>query len=62
VFFPETKARSLEELDEIFEAGLKARKFKQYRCRIVEDAKRYVFGAVEVEAVKQTAWGQGWIH
>lgn len=35
---PEMKGRSLEELDEIFEAGIPARKFKQYECRIVEEA------------------------
>ncbi|KAH4966375.1 hypothetical protein HBI78_094060 [Parastagonospora nodorum] len=50
-FIPETKARSLEELDEIFEEGISARKFKQYQCRIVEDAKHDVFGE-KVEAVK----------
>jgi hypothetical protein len=32
-FLPETKARSLEELDEIFEAGVGARKFKEYEVR-----------------------------
>lgn len=37
-FMPEMKGRSLEELDEIFEAGVPARKFKQFECRIVEDA------------------------
>jgi MFS family permease len=51
-FIPETKARSLEELDEIFEAGVSARKFKQYQCRIVEDAKHDVFGVREVEVAK----------
>ena len=35
---PEMKGRSLEELDEIFEAGVPARKFPQYQCRILEDA------------------------
>jgi hypothetical protein len=37
-FMPEMKGRSLEELDEIFEAGVPARKFKGYECRIVEEA------------------------
>ncbi|KAF2180366.1 general substrate transporter [Zopfia rhizophila CBS 207.26] len=37
-FMPEMKGRSLEELDEIFEAGIPARKFKQYECRIIEEA------------------------
>lgn len=35
---PEMKGRSLEELDEIFEAGIPAREFKRYQCRIVEEA------------------------
>jgi hypothetical protein len=54
-FLPETKARSLEEIDEIFEAGVGARKFKKYECRIVEEAKQDVFGHQEVEVTKQTA-------
>ena len=37
-FMPEMKGRSLEELDEIFEAGIPAREFKQYECKIVEEA------------------------
>jgi hypothetical protein len=37
---PEMKGRSLEELDEIFEAGVPARKFPQYQCRILEGAKQ----------------------
>ncbi|KAJ4372055.1 hypothetical protein N0V83_003828 [Neocucurbitaria cava] len=52
-FIPETKARSLEELDEIFEASVAARKFKQYKCRIVEDAQRDVLGKEEIELTKQ---------
>lgn len=51
-FIPETKARSLEELDEIFEAGVPARQFKQYQCRIVEQAKHDVLGSEKVEATK----------
>lgn len=45
------KGRSLEELDEIFEAGISARKFPQYRCKIVEEAKQDVLthGHVEIE-------------
>ncbi|KAF2017480.1 putative transporter [Aaosphaeria arxii CBS 175.79] len=43
VFFfflmPELKNRSLEEIDEIFEAGVPARKFSRYECRIVQDTK-----------------------
>jgi hypothetical protein len=53
-FLPETKARSLEELDEIFEAGVGARKFKQYECRIVEEAKHDVFGQRKLGGTKQT--------
>lgn len=51
-FVPETKARSLEELDEIFEAGVSARKFTQYECRIVEDARQDVLGT-QHEVTKQ---------
>ncbi|KAH7061691.1 general substrate transporter [Paraphoma chrysanthemicola] len=54
-FIPETKARSLEELDEIFEAGVGARRFKQYQCRIVEDAKQDVFGDKQEERTKINA-------
>jgi len=54
-FIPETKARSLEELDEIFEAGVSARKFKQYQCRIVEEAKHDVYGEQKVEETKRDA-------
>lgn len=54
-FLPETKARSLEELDEIFEAGIAARKFKSYECRIVEEAKQDVFGSKEVQLIKDNA-------
>jgi hypothetical protein len=54
-FLPETKARSLEELDEIFEAGIAARKFRFYECKIVEDAKHDVFGHDNVEITKQDA-------
>ena len=31
-FLPETKDRTLEELDELFEAHVSARKFKSYIC------------------------------
>jgi len=36
---PEMKGRSLEELDEIFEARVPARKFKSYQCLIREVAR-----------------------
>jgi hypothetical protein len=39
---PEMKGRSLEELHEIFEAGVPARKFTQYQCTILKDAKQKV--------------------
>jgi SP family sugar:H+ symporter-like MFS transporter len=32
LFVPETKDRTLEEVDEMFEARLPARKFKGYAC------------------------------
>ncbi|KAI1486416.1 putative maltose permease [Biscogniauxia mediterranea] len=32
IFLPEVKGRSLEEIDEMFEARLPARKFRKYRC------------------------------
>ena len=38
-FMPEMKGRSLEELDEIFTAGVSARKFKSYQCLIREVAR-----------------------
>lgn len=31
-FLPETKGRTLEEIDEMFEAGVPARKFRTYVC------------------------------
>lgn len=37
---PEMKGRSLEELDEIFAAGVSARKFPSYQCVIKEVAIR----------------------
>jgi hypothetical protein len=54
-YIPETKARSLEELDEIFEAGIPARKFRKYECRIVEEAKHDVFGREETHLAKRNA-------
>lgn len=52
---PEMKGRSLEELDEIFEAGVSARKFPQYQCRIVEDAKRDVIATGLEKGVPEAA-------
>jgi hypothetical protein len=54
-FLPETKTRSLEELDEIFEANVAARKFKQYECRIVEVAKKDVYGQEKYETTQRVA-------
>jgi hypothetical protein len=53
-FVPESKGRSLEELDEIFEAGVSAWKFSEYKCKIVEEVKQDVLahGTVTVEAGK----------
>lgn len=31
-YFPEVKGRSLEEIDELFEAQIPARKFRKYQC------------------------------
>jgi hypothetical protein len=45
----------LEELDEIFEAKVAARKFKQFECRIVEEAKQDVYGQEKSEITKQAA-------
>ncbi|KAF2865262.1 general substrate transporter [Massariosphaeria phaeospora] len=49
MFIPEMKGRSLEELDEIFEAGVPARRFAEYKCQIVEDAKHDVLAHGKVE-------------
>ncbi|EJU02939.1 general substrate transporter [Dacryopinax primogenitus] len=38
VYMPEMKGRSLEELDEIFEARVPARKFPEYVCHISQEA------------------------
>jgi len=43
---PETKDRTLEEIDEMFEAKLDARKFKNYQCSRAEDARLHGFNAV----------------
>jgi hypothetical protein len=50
-FIPDMKNRSLEEVDEIFEAGISARKFPSYRCKIVEDAKEDVLRNGQIERV-----------
>lgn len=44
--------RSLEELDEIFAAGVPSRRFKSYRCHIVEEA---VSHTKDAEAKKSVA-------
>ena len=51
----------MEEIDEIFEAGVGARKFKQYQCRIVDevrndvDARNEKNGATYVSNVEKNA-------
>ena len=55
LFVPETKGRSLEELDEIFEAKIAARKFTKYKCQIVEDARHDVYGGQDVQQTKNEA-------
>ena len=55
LFMPETKGRSLEELDEIFEAKIAARKFTSYKCQIVEDARQDVFANREAQQTKDEA-------
>ncbi|KAH6638432.1 general substrate transporter [Boeremia exigua] len=50
---PEPKGRSLEELDEIFEAKVSARSFPAYKCQIVETARQDVYASREVEIPKQ---------
>jgi hypothetical protein len=52
---PETKGRSLEELDELFEAKVPARKFVGHSCQIVEDAKQDVFANREMQQTKNDA-------
>jgi len=36
-FLPETKGRTLEEIDEMFDMGVSARKFKGYQCVGIEN-------------------------
>ncbi|KAB8261240.1 general substrate transporter [Aspergillus pseudonomiae] len=50
-FIPEMKGRSLEELDEIFAAGVSARRFASYQCLIGEAAR---IDAVHAEGRKHT--------
>ncbi|KAK5262739.1 hypothetical protein LTR40_014889, partial [Exophiala xenobiotica] len=38
-FVPETKDRTLEEIDEMFEEKVAAQKFKSYKCTRVETAR-----------------------
>ncbi|GAB1200202.1 hypothetical protein APSETT444_009570 [Aspergillus pseudonomiae] len=51
LFIPEMKGRSLEELDEIFTAGVSARRFASYQCLIREAAR---IDAVHAEGRKHT--------
>jgi len=47
-YLPETKDRTLEEIDEMFEAGVPARKFRGYQCAISEIARAKIVGDDEV--------------
>lgn len=51
---PETRDRTLEEIHEMFEAKLPARKFKGYQCTTVEDVAKRVEKEVEVREREQT--------
>lgn len=63
-FLPETKDRTLEELDEIFEARVPARKFQGYHCVKTRNAMDHgaaeeIVGAekekaIEVEDITET--------
>lgn len=57
LFLPETKGRTLEEIDEMFQAGLGPRKFRKYQCvGIIAEGKRVdddaeTVGQAEAQAV-----------
>lgn len=59
LFFPETKRKTLEEMDEVFAQSIWAFKIKYTSSRLVEDVEQVrkdVDGAVaNIEVVKQTA-------
>ncbi|ROV89389.1 hypothetical protein VSDG_08647 [Cytospora chrysosperma] len=57
-FLPEVKDRSLEEIDEMFEARLPARKFRNYVCvgRAGREAEK---NEVEVAHAEEAAWSDG---
>ena len=41
VFIPETKDRTLEEIDEMFQNKVAARRFKDYQCVVSELAREH---------------------
>ncbi|KAL9109690.1 MAG: hypothetical protein Q9227_005728 [Pyrenula ochraceoflavens] len=51
-FFPEVKGRTLEEIDEMFEARLPARKFRKYVC-----VGRGAVDKVESNETREVVWG-----
>jgi len=54
-FVPETKDRTLEEIDEMFEDGLPARKFKGHVCVRTNDARRIGLYSKEIKDEKEEA-------
>lgn len=59
LFFPETKRKTLEEMDEVFAQSIWAFKIKYTQSRLVEDVEQVrkdVDGAVaDIEELEQTA-------
>ncbi|KAI1092260.1 general substrate transporter [Rostrohypoxylon terebratum] len=53
-FVPETRDRTLEEIDEIFEAKIPARKFKSYVCINTEALKRATMDETDQSTVRTT--------
>ena len=51
-YIPETKDRTLEEIDEMFEANVPARKFKSYSCVKSNDARQ--LGLLRTETKNET--------
>jgi hypothetical protein len=48
-FVPETKDRTLEEIDEMFEARVSARNFKGYQCIISKNARQTGLGIADAK-------------
>lgn len=49
---PETKDRTLEEIDELFEEKIPARRFKQYNCTRVQNSAAIGMSLCEVKRDK----------